>query len=149
MATRNLTRPSYVIAVLLGFLALLDAGNGFITMQQPDICKGLSQSQIANLSCGGNAAWIVDLGAAAIGAALLAAVLMRPYLYVFGAVVAWSALAFVSNLAMRHSGSGVDPVATVRLAVYLVICVVAIALLSVEVKAKMDADAAAAAAQPK
>lgn len=146
MATRNVTRPSYIVALLLGFLALVDAANGFVTMQTPDVCRGLTQSQLAG--CGGNAGWIVDLGAAAIGAALVAALLMRPYLYVFGAVVGWCILAFVSNLAMRHSTGGPDPIATVRMTVYLVAGVVAIALLAVELQAKMEADRAAAAPPP-
>ncbi|MGD0862425.1 MAG: hypothetical protein ABSA21_06640 [Candidatus Limnocylindrales bacterium] len=134
MVTPNLNRASYVVALLLGFLALVDAANGFIRDQNV-------------YSTTGGAGWMVDVGAAAIGAGLLAALLIRPHLYVFGAVVAWCAVAFAANLALRSSG-GLDSMATVRMTVYLVAGVVAVVLFAVAYVAAEADGAAAAGAQP-
>jgi hypothetical protein len=145
MDTRSLNRPSYVVAILLGFVALVDAGNGFINMQPlcPNFSNGL------NASCGNsNAGWLVDLGACIVSSALLAFLLLRPYFVVFIATFGWSAVACLTNLAMRHSDNGPDPIATVRMTVYLVVAVVSGVLAAIEFEAKNRAEKEAAAAVP-
>ena len=106
MTTRSLNRPSYVLALLLGLVALVDAGNGLINMQMPDLCNSFYGGN--GSTCNVNAGWLVDLGAAVVSAALLTLLLLRPHFYVFAATFGWSALAFLTNLAMRHSAGGPD-----------------------------------------
>jgi hypothetical protein len=148
MVTRNLNRPSYVLALLLGFVALVDAANGFITMQIPDVCRSVSGLCLGSTG-NANAGWLVDLGAAVVSAALLALLLLRPHLYIFAATFGWSTLAFLTNLAMRHSVYGPDAIATVRMTVYLLVAVMAAVLVVVEVQVNKEAEKeAAAAVQP-
>lgn len=135
---RNLNRPSYVLALLLGVVALVDAGSALLAMQTPGFCSG---SSLSGVGCGSNAGWVIDLGAAGISAALVAFLLMRPHLYVFGATVGWAALAFVTNFALRDSGT-IDTPATYRMTVYFVVLVVAGVLLVVEGKPRWDAERA-------
>jgi hypothetical protein len=157
MATRNLNRPSYVLALLLGFVALVDAGNGLINMQMPDLCNYFYGG--SGSTCNVNAGWLVDLGAAVVSAALVALLLLRPHFYVLAATFGWSALAFLTNLAMRHSAVGPDMIATYRMTVHLVVATIAAVLVVVEVlqiqaekeataKARMAALALAPAAAP-
>jgi hypothetical protein len=147
MDTRSLNRPSYVVAILLGFVALVDAGNGFMNMQVVAVCPNFSNG--LNVSCGNsNAGWLVDLGACIVSSALLAFLLLRPYFVVFVATFGWSAVACLTNLAMRHSDNGPDPIATVRMTVYLVVAVVSGVLAAIEFEAKKRAEKEAAAAVP-
>jgi hypothetical protein len=113
---RNLNRPSYVIALLLIVVALVDAGTGLTNMQ----------------SGGGDPGFVVDLGACIVSAALVALILSRPDLDSLGLVVVWSLVAFSANLLLRRTGNGVDPVATVRMAIYLITAVTAGILVAVE-----------------
>ncbi len=135
---RNLNRPSYVLALLLGFLAVVDAGTAVLAMQMPSFC---SPYNLGGLGCGSNSGWLIDLGAAGISAALVAFLLMRPHLYVFGATAGWAVAAFVANFALRHT-SGIDTTATYRMTVYFVVLVIAGVLLVVESKPRWDADRA-------
>jgi hypothetical protein len=135
---RSLNRPSYVLALLLGVVALVDAGSALLAMQMPGSCSG---SNFSGVGCGSNAGWVIDLAAAGISAALVAFLLMRPHLYVFGATVGWAASAFIANFALRHSGT-IDAPATYRMTVYFVVLVVAGVLLVVEGKPRLDAERA-------
>jgi hypothetical protein len=135
---RSLNRPSYVLALLLGVVALVDAGSALLAMQMPGFCSG---SSFSGAGCGSNAGWVIDLGAAGISAALVACLLMRPHLYVFGGTVGWAALAFVANFALRQSGT-IDAPATYRMTIYFVVLVIAGVLLVVEGKPRMDAERA-------
>jgi len=113
LADRNINRPSYVLALLLGVVALYDAYNALLGLQGTD------------------AGWSVDLLTSGICSILVALLLLRPHLYVFLPVVLWSLLAFVANFIMR-TGKGIDEVATVRMALYFVTFVGAGVLLIVE-----------------
>jgi len=135
---RSLNRPSYVLALLLGVVALVDAGSALLAMQTPGPCSG---NNFSVLGCGSNAGWVIDLGAAGISAALVAFLLMRPHLYVFGGAVGWAASAFIANFALRHSGT-IDTPATYRMTVYFVVLVIAGVLLVVEGKPRLDAERA-------
>ena len=68
LADRNVNRPSYVLALLLGVVALVDAFNALSGMQVIDPCAGLSNT--AGLHCGTNAGWFVDLLTSGICAVL-------------------------------------------------------------------------------
>ncbi|HEX7611336.1 MAG TPA: hypothetical protein VF371_01090 [Candidatus Limnocylindrales bacterium] len=135
---RSLNRPSYVLALLLGVVALVDAGSALLAMQIPGPCSG---NNFSGVGCGSNAGWVIDLAAAGISAALVACLLMRPHLYVFGATVGWAALALVANFALRHSGT-IDAPATYRMTAYFVVLVIAGVLLVVEGKPRWDAERA-------
>jgi hypothetical protein len=138
MESRNLNRPSYVLALLLGFVAIVDAANALIGMQIGEICTGLSSSSL--VSCG-NSGWFVDLLTSGVSAALVALLLMRPHLYVFTAAAAWSFLAFGANFVMRHS-PGLDPIATVRMTTHFVVFIVAGVLFIVEGQKWLEAERA-------
>ncbi len=135
---RSLNRPSYVLALLLGVIAIVDAGSALLAMQMPGSCSGFG---LSGVGCGSNAGWVIDLGAAGVSAALVACLLMRPHLYVFGGTVGWAALAFIANFALRHSGT-IDAPATYRMTVYFVVLVIAGVLLVVEGKPRLDAERA-------
>ncbi len=122
MSTQYLNRPGYVIAILLAVIALEDAAYGLINMQTPACNSLLLPNQPG---CPGNTGWLVDLGAAVVSAGLLAAVLLRPQLPVFAAILGWSVVAFVANRAYKNSATGVDAVATLRMTIYLVTASVA------------------------
>jgi hypothetical protein len=134
MEPRNLNRPSYVLALLLGFVAIVDAVNALLGMQSSELCSGASST------CG-NPGWFIDLMTSGVSAALLALLLMRPHIYVFTAVVAWSLIAFLANFVMRHS-PGIDTVATARMAVYFVTLIVAGVLFVIEGRKWLDAERA-------
>jgi hypothetical protein len=135
---RSLNRPSYVLALLLGVIALVDAGGALLAMQTPGPC---SRSSFSGVGCGSNAGWVIDLAAAGISAALVAFLLTRPHLYVFGVTVGWAALAFIANFALRNSGT-IDAPATYRMTAYFVVLVIAGVLLVVEGKPRWDAERA-------
>jgi hypothetical protein len=116
LADRNINRPSYVLALLLGVVALIDAFNAIQGMQVIDPCAGLSNT--AGLKCGTNAGWFVDLMTSGICAILVALLLLRPHLYVFAAIVLWAFLAFLGNFIMK--AKGFDAIATYRMAIYFV-----------------------------
>jgi hypothetical protein len=117
MNPRNLNKPSYVLALLLGVLALVDAANGLTAMQ--------NVGSIGNFSTGGgtNAGWVVDLLTSGVSAALVALLLMRPHFYVLVPMVVWALLALLANFIMRHT-PGVDWLATVRMTLYFVVLVI-------------------------
>jgi hypothetical protein len=138
MESRNLNRPSYVLALLLGFIAIVDAGNALVGMQTGEFCTAFSSAAV--VGCG-NSGWFIDLFTSGVSAALLALLLMRPHLYVFTAVVAWSFLAFGANFLMRQT-PGLDSLATVRMTVHFVIFVVAGVLLIVEGQKWLEAERA-------
>ena len=138
MESRNLNRPSYVLALLLGFMAIVDAGNALVGMQTGEFCTAFSSAAV--VGCG-NSGWFIDLFTSGVSAALLALLLMRPHLYVFTAVVAWSFLAFGANFLMRQT-PGLDSLATVRMTVHFVIFVVAGVLLIVEGQKWLEAERA-------
>jgi hypothetical protein len=119
LADRNVNRPSYVLALLLGVVALVDAFNALSGMQAIDPCAGLSNT--AGLHCGTNAGWFVDLMTSGICAVLVALLLLRPHLYIWFAVVLWSFLAFLGNFVMKSKGF--DSIATLRMAIYFVVFV--------------------------
>jgi hypothetical protein len=119
LADRNVNRPSYVLALLLGVVALVDAFNALSGMQALDPCAGLSNT--AGLHCGTNAGWFVDLMTSGICAVLVALLLLRPHLYVWFPIVLWSFLAFLANFVMK--AKGFDSIATVRMAIYFVVFV--------------------------
>jgi hypothetical protein len=98
LADRNINRPSYVLALLLGLVALADAVNALVGMQALDPCSGLAH--VSGLNCGTNAGWFVDLMTSAICATLVAFLLLRPHLYVFAPVVVWSFVAVLANVVM-------------------------------------------------
>ena len=116
-------------------------GSALLAMQTPGPCSGNSLSV---MGCGSNAGWVIDLAAAGISAALVAFLLMRPHLYVFGATVGWAALAFIANFALRHSGT-IDAPATYRMTAYFVVLVIAGVLLVVEGKPQVGRRARQAA----
>ena len=130
LADRNINRPSYVVALLLGIVALFDAANGLSAMQAVDPCAGVASSATAGLHCGTSAGWFIDLITSGICAALVALLLLRPHLYIFVAVVAWSFLAFIANFVMKSKGF--DALATERMAIYFVVFIGAGVLLIVE-----------------
>jgi hypothetical protein len=119
LADRNINRPSYVVALLLGLVALADAGNALVGMQAIDPCAGLSS--VSSFNCGSNAGWLVDLMTSGICATLVALLLLRPHLFVFAPTVAWAFLAFMANFIMKSRGF--DGLATFRMAVYFVVFV--------------------------
>jgi hypothetical protein len=149
MGTRSLNRPAYVLALLLGLVAIEDAGNGLLNMQMPPLCRQYPLGINVDCSASGSG-WLVDIGAAIISAALLALLLLRPNFPVFAATLGWAALAFVANLAMRHSENGPDTIATFRMTIYILAAVIAAVLVSAEYLAQTDAErrAAAPAAPP-
>jgi hypothetical protein len=116
LADRNVNRPSYVLALLLGVVALVDVFNALSGMQALDPCAGLSNT--AGLHCGTNAGWFVDLMTSGICAVLVALLLLRPHLYIWFAVVLWSFLAFLGNFVMKSKGF--DSIATIRMSIYFV-----------------------------
>ena len=128
LADRNIFRPSYVVALLLGLVALADAANALVGMQVADPCAGLSS--VTGLNCGSNAGWFVDLMTSGICATLVALLLLRPHLYIFVPVVAWAFLAFIANFVMKSKGF--DALATFRMTIYFVVLVGAGVLLVVE-----------------
>ena len=101
LADRNVNRPSYVLALLLGVVALLDAYNALVGMQ------------------GTNTGWSVDLMTSGICAVLVALLLLRPHLYIWFAIVLWAFLGFVANFVMK--AKGFDAIATYRMALYFVV----------------------------
>ena len=111
MNPRNLNKPSYVLALLLGVVSLVDAANALTAMQNTPVMGST------------NAGWVVDLLTSGVCAALVALLLMRPHLYVFVTVVAWAFLAFLANYIMRHT-PGFDSLATVRMTLYFVTLVI-------------------------
>jgi hypothetical protein len=119
LADRNINRPSYVLALLLGVVALVDAFNALQGMQAIDPCAGLSTT--TGLHCGTNAGWFVDLMTSGICTVLVAFLLLRPHLYVWAPIVFWSFLAFLANYVMK--AKGFDLIATVRMALYFVVFV--------------------------
>jgi hypothetical protein len=128
LADRNINRPSYVVALLLGIVAVADAANALAGMQAADPCGGLPS--VAGINCGTNAGWFVDLMTSGICAVLVALLLLRPHLYVFAPVVAWAFLAFLANYVMK--GNGFDGLATLRMAIYFVVFIGAGVLLTIE-----------------
>jgi hypothetical protein len=117
MVTRNVYRPAYALALLFSVVAIADAVNAVVAMQ--------------TTRSGANPGWVIDLIAAGISAAFVALLLMRPHAYVFGAAVAWAAIAFVVNFALRQPDS-VDSVATYRMVTYFLVFVVAGVLVAAE-----------------
>jgi ABC-type multidrug transport system fused ATPase/permease subunit len=117
MNPRSLNKPSYLLALLLGVISLVDAANALTAMQNTGSFGGGSSGG------GTNAGWIVDLLTSGVCAALVALLLMRPHLYVFVAVVGWALLAFLANYIMRHT-PGFDVLATVRMTLYFVTLVI-------------------------
>jgi hypothetical protein len=115
LADRNINRPSYVLAFLLGVIAIADSVNALIGMQERDLCSG-----IAGATCGSNAGWFVDLMTSGICAILVALLLLRPHLYIFAPITAWSFLAFLANFIMKSKG--VD-YTTLRMAIYFVVMI--------------------------
>jgi hypothetical protein len=130
LADRNINRPSYVLALLLGAVALADAGNALIGMQAVDLCAGLPAATTIGLHCGTSAGWFIDLMTSGICATLVALLLLRPHLFVFAPVVVWAFLAFLANFIMKSKGG--DILATFRMAIYFVVLVGAGVLLIVE-----------------
>jgi len=126
MNPRNLNRPSYVLALLLGVLALVDAENALTTMQNT-----ATLGSMASMGGGTNAGWVVDLLTSGVCAALVALLLMRPHLYVFVPVVGWALLAFLANYIMRHT-PGLDTLATVRMTLYFIVLVIGGVLVAFE-----------------
>jgi len=124
MNPRDLNKPSYVLALLLGVISLVDATNALTAMQNTGSFGGGS-------SGGTNAGWIVDLLTSGVCAALVALLLMRPHLYVFVAVVGWALLAFFANYIMRHT-PGFDALATARMTLYFVTLVIGAVLVVFE-----------------
>jgi hypothetical protein len=111
MIPRNLNKPSYVLALLLGVISLVDAANALTAMQNTPVMGST------------NAGWVVDLLTSGVCAALVTLLLMRPHLYVFVPVVGWALLAFLANYIMRHT-PGFDSLATVRMTLYFVLFVI-------------------------
>jgi hypothetical protein len=132
LADRNINRPSYVLALLLGVVAIADAINALIGMQSMDPCSGLTSAQTVGLHCGTSGGWFIDLMTSGICAILVAFLLLRPHLYVFAPVVVWSFLAFLANFVMK--AKGFDALATGRMAIYFVVLVGAGVLLFIEGK---------------
>jgi hypothetical protein len=126
MNPRSLNKPSYVLALLLGVLALVDAANALTTMQNTPTIGNFSST-----AGGTNAGWVVDLLTSGVSAALVALLLMRPHLYVFVAMVGWALLALLANFIMRHT-PGVDWLATVRMTLYFVVLVIGGVLVAFE-----------------
>jgi hypothetical protein len=119
LADRNINRPSYVLALLLGLVALADAANALVRMQALDPCSGLAR--VSSVNCGTNAGWFVDLMSSAICATLVVFLLLRPHLYVFAPVAVWSFVAFMANFFMKSKG--LDVLATGRMAFYFLVFV--------------------------
>jgi hypothetical protein len=128
LADRNINRPSYVLALLLGAVALVDAFNALQGMQAIDPCAGISN--VSGLHCGTNAGWFVDLMSSAICAVLVTFLLLRPHLYVFAPAVLWAFLGFLGNFIMKSKGF--DALATFRMAIYFVVFVGAGVLLIID-----------------
>ena len=116
MQPRNLNRPSYVLALLLGVISLVDAANALTAMQNTGSFGG-------GIGGGTNAGWVVDLLTSGVCAALVALLLMRPHFYVFVAMIGWALLAFLGNYIMRHT-PGFDSLATARMTLYFVTLVI-------------------------
>jgi hypothetical protein len=130
LADRNINRPSYVVALLLGLVAIADAWNALSGMQVTDPCAGLPASVTATLHCGTNAGWFVDLMTSGICAVLVALLLLRPHLYIFLPTVLWAFLGFLANFIMK--GKGFDQLASERMAIYFVVFMLAGTLLVIE-----------------
>ena len=116
MQPRNLNRPSYVLALLLGVISIVDAANALTAMQNTGSFGG-------GIGGGTNAGWVVDLLTSGVCAALVALLLMRPHFYVFVAMIGWALLAFLGNYIMRHT-PGFDSLATARMTLYFVTLVI-------------------------
>jgi hypothetical protein len=110
---RNIKYPSYVLALLLGVVALTDAQHG-----------------LALMDAGGSAAWFLELLTAGISAALAVLLLMRPHLWFFCAAAIWSLLAFCANFIMKMKQG--DTVAIERMTIYWIVLVGACVLIAVE-----------------
>jgi hypothetical protein len=132
LADRNINRPSYVLALLLGVVAIADAVNALTAMQAMDPCTGLTAAQTVGVHCGTSGGWFIDLMTSGMCAILVAFLLLRPHLYVFFPVVVWSLLAFLANFIMK--AKGFDALATGRMTVYFVVLVGAAVLLFIEGK---------------
>ena len=121
LADRNINRPSYVVALLLGLVAIADAVHALIGMETGDPCAGISKT--TGIVCGANAGWFVDLLTAGICAVLVTLLLLRPHLWVFAIAVLWSFIAFLANFVMK--GKGGDNLATFRMASYFLVFMIA------------------------
>jgi hypothetical protein len=159
MGSRSYNRPSYVAAILLIVVALIDAIKGLNDLQVPDVCKNVKEG------CGvaANSGWYVDLGMAVIAIGLATLLLLRPERLVYAATAAWAAVAFLGNIVGRHSTADYsstifipffgtpsgDVLATFRCAVYLLVFVIAGILFAFEWQAYMLASAAEKAAAAK
>jgi hypothetical protein len=110
---RNIKYPSYVLALLLGIVALTDAQHGL----------GL-------MDAGGSAAWFIELLTAGICAGLGVLLLMRPHLWFFSAAAIWSLVGFCANFIMKMKQG--DTTAIERMAIYWVVLVGACVLIAVE-----------------
>jgi hypothetical protein len=102
---RNIKYPSYVLALLLVYVAFLDISHAMALMQVPN----------------GSAGWVVELLTCAISAVLATLMLTRPHLWFFTAAVVWSLFAFLANFVMK--AKGVDTAATDRMIFYFIILV--------------------------
>lgn len=153
MGSRSYNRPSYVAAILLIVVALIDAIKGLNDLQVPDVCKNVTTACGANANSG----WYVDLGTAAISIGLATLLLLRPERLVYAATAGWAAVAFLANIVGRHSAVGYsfygqtsgDTLATFRCADYLLVFVIAGILFAFEWQAYMLASAAEKAAATK
>jgi hypothetical protein len=151
MGSRSYNRPSYVAAILLIGVALIDAIKGLNDLQVPDVCKNITTACGANANTG----WYVDLGTAALSIGLATLLLLRPERLVYAGTAAWALVGFLANIVGRHSSatysfltSG-DTLATVRCAIYLLVFVIAAILFAFEWQAYMLASAAEKAAAAK
>jgi hypothetical protein len=159
MGSRSYNRPSYVAAILLIVVALIDAIKGLNDLQVPDVCKNVKTG------CGlaANTGWYVDLGTAAIAIGLATLLLLRPERLVYAATTGWAAVGFLANIVGRHSTADYtgtlsipffgqpsgDVLATFRCADYLLVFVIAGILFAFEWQAYMLASAAEKAAAAK
>jgi len=110
---RNIKYPSYVLALLLGIVALTDASHG-----------------LALMDAGGSAAWFIELLTAGVCAALGVLLLMRPHLWFFCAAAIWSLVGFCANFIMKMKQG--DTTAIERMGIYWVVLVGACVLIVVE-----------------
>lgn len=127
---RLIKYPAWVLALLLGILALSDAMNAMTLKQAPDAGWG----------------WLVDMLTAAVCTVFVTLLLLKPHWFWFAGVAIWSFVGWCANGIMTA-----DTLDTQRMVLYFVAFVMAVVVTGIEIgqlypawSAKRAARAAAA-----
>jgi hypothetical protein len=108
---RNIKYPSYVLALLLAYIAFIDAGHGLGMQTGSD-----------------SGAWFLELASSAICTVIATLLLTRPHLWFFCAAAIWSLLAFLGNFIMKLK----DTTPIQRETIYWIVLVGACVLIVIE-----------------